>query len=214
MESRTIDSSFEEKPTAIIQGKSFGEISVEAETYIADSYNRDYHYDPKAADYMKERRQKLIDTLLYQDLSQIRKGYDVILETLKDPAGIEELSLEEEQLELLNHKPEEGHNLQELLGYSDKLMAAIFYLIDGLYEQGEYEKSNVATKFLIALYPSVPSYWTGLGNTLLASGNEDDALKAFEMGVILGYQKIGEIIDKRAQKTRTKDNEKKETGDE
>lgn len=193
-----------ETALSMLPGKSFDELSQEAEELIVASYSWDFNKDPAAADYLKERNRQIVSSILYNDKEQLRKGYETILKHLKDPSGLKEFTLGEEQLRILESDLEPTKNYQEVFGYSEQLMTAIFYLIGDLYEQKEFAQCVPAMKFLILLYPYVPSYWTGLGNALLASGNQDEALKAFEMGVISGYQKINEIVETRKQRKQMK----------
>lgn len=86
--------------------------------------------------------------------------------------------------EWLQKELAKGKSPQELLGFSDEVMAKFYKAAYELFEHRNYQDAANAFLFLITLNSYQHDYWLGLGMSTQLLGNYEAAIDAYEMAAI------------------------------
>lgn len=95
-----------------------------------------------------------------------------------------------------NDPLKESQTIQDVLGYTNDMMAEIYSLAHRYHEEGDQEKSANLFVYLATLNPYSGWFWLGLGNAMQAQKRYDEALYAFAITLncipyeIEGYSSI------------------------
>lgn len=84
----------------------------------------------------------------------------------------------------LKKQLEMGKSAQELMGFSDTVMAKFYAAAYKLFEHRNYTDAANAFLFLITLNSYHHDYWLGLGMSTQMLGNYEAAIDAYEMAAI------------------------------
>jgi type III secretion system low calcium response chaperone LcrH/SycD len=84
----------------------------------------------------------------------------------------------------LKKQLEKGKSAQELMGFSDTVMAKFYGAAYKLFEHRNYSDAANAFLFLITLNSYNHDYWLGLGMSTQLMGNYEAAIDAYEMAAI------------------------------
>lgn len=85
---------------------------------------------------------------------------------------------------LLKKELEKGKTAQEIMGFSDVMMAKFYGAAYQLFEGKRYVDAANAFLFLVTLNPYNHDYWLGLGMATQLNGNFESAIDAYEMAAI------------------------------
>lgn len=78
----------------------------------------------------------------------------------------------------------EGKTAQEILGFSDEVMAKFYRASYRLFENRHYSDAADAFLFLVTLNPYNHEYWLGLGMSTQLNGDYELAVDAYEMAAV------------------------------
>lgn len=84
----------------------------------------------------------------------------------------------------LKKQLEKGKSAQELMGFSDTVMAKFYEAAYKLFEHRNYSDAANAFLFLITLNSYNHDYWLGLGMSTQLLGDYEAAIDAYEMAAI------------------------------
>lgn len=85
---------------------------------------------------------------------------------------------------LLKKELEEGKTAQEIIGFSDKVMAKFYGAAYYLFEHKRYQDAANAFLFLATLNPYNHDYWLGLGMATQMCHDYEAAIDAYELAAI------------------------------
>lgn len=85
---------------------------------------------------------------------------------------------------LLQKEFAEGKTAQEIMGFSDEVMAKFYGAAYRLFEHKRYEDAANAFLFLATLNPHNHDYWLGLGMASQLSQEYEAAIDAYELAAI------------------------------
>lgn len=85
---------------------------------------------------------------------------------------------------LLKKELAEGKTAQEIMGFSDEVMAKFYAAAYHLFENRHYKDAANAFLFLVTLNSFNHEYWLGLGMATQMSGDFEMAVDAYEMAAI------------------------------
>lgn len=77
-----------------------------------------------------------------------------------------------------------GKTAQEILGYTDEILAKFYEAALHLFEREMYVDASNAFLFLVTLNPRNHEFWLGLGMSTQMCGQFDNAIDAYEMAAI------------------------------
>lgn len=162
---------------------------------ILDELKNDYHSELESFKNYSERNKIVMLNEISQLITDVQNGYKVITNKL-NIKDIDNYLFTEQRIsilddeELVYERLNNGENYQNLLNYSDEMMATMYNAIIDLYETKQYEDCIQAVKFLIFLNPYVSIFWGTLGNFLVAVNQTENALKAYEMSIATDYTNL------------------------
>lgn len=117
-------------------------------------------------------------------------GYQLVLENIaaKKPSDEEQSKymIPDQFFENINQGKDplkENETIQDVLGYTNEMMAEIYSLAHHYHEEGNQEKSANLFVYLTTLNPYGGWFWLGLGNALQAQTRYDEALYAFAIAL-------------------------------
>lgn len=84
----------------------------------------------------------------------------------------------------LKKELESGKAAQELMGFSDLVMAKFYAAAYQLFEHENYKDAANAFLFLVTLNSNTEDYWLGLGMSTQMMGDYEAAIDAYEMAAI------------------------------
>lgn len=79
---------------------------------------------------------------------------------------------------------ESGKNAQEIMGFSDKIMAKFYRAAYQLFQEKRYADAANAFLFLVTLNPENHDFWLGFGMCTQMTGDFEAAIDAYEMAAI------------------------------
>lgn len=85
---------------------------------------------------------------------------------------------------LLKKELAEGKTAQEIMGFSDEVMAKFYAAAYRLFENRHHADAANAFLFLVTLNPYNHDYWLGLGMSTQLNGDYESAIDAYEMAAI------------------------------
>lgn len=77
-----------------------------------------------------------------------------------------------------------GKTAQEIMGFSDEMMAKFYRAAYRLFENRRYSDAANAFLFLVTLNPYQHDYWLGLGMSTQLSGDYELAIDSYEMAAV------------------------------
>ncbi len=154
---------------------------------------------------LKEEKEEVEKKLVQKNIDLLvlsfEKGYKILIAEIKnkvqddqytvsadlEPILVEEFQIDDETMNLLKEEISEGENppppLFELCDFSEDILIIFYDLGVKLYEEARYADSIDAFIFLTRLYPTMQSFWTGLGLCYEKNLEFDKAIDSFEQAI-------------------------------
>lgn len=88
------------------------------------------------------------------------------------------------QSHVLKEEVKTGKTGQEILEFSDEVMAKFYEVAYHLFENKNFSQAAQAFLFLAALNPSLHEYWLGLGMSLQMCHDYEEAIDAYELAAL------------------------------
>ncbi len=101
-------------------------------------------------------------------------------------ADVTKYCMSDEGLQLLDDADalaealEDGKTFQQIVGFSDDVLADFYEVAARLLEEGRYEEAGNAFVFLTTVNPNLSELWLGLGMAHQFQKDYDNAMAAYE----------------------------------
>jgi tetratricopeptide (TPR) repeat protein len=163
--------------------------------------------------YEAEIRSKLHEVFNFFSAA-IANGYRVLIEELKDEMKTSEskedllalAAVNPEKLNIFDDNDalvkafEEGTDIYELLGFTEKSLNVFYHAVRRMIEDKAFKNARDACYFLVTIAPWVPQFWVSLGRCDIGLGAYDVAFQEFVQAIDIdptdstAYQELVDLL--------------------